>query len=35
MLNFQDPDTGTQREINSSLQVKKLLQNLDNPDFNT
>ena len=34
-MNEQEPYAGTQREINSSTQIKKLLANLDNADMQT
>ena len=35
MFNRQEPEADTQREINSSIQIKKLLQNLDNSEMQT
>ena len=35
MINLDDPtQVSTNREVNSSLEIKKLLANFDNPEMN-
>lgn len=35
MINMEDPSqVNTNREVNSSMEIKKLLANLDNPEMN-
>ena len=35
MINMEDPSqANTNREVNSSMEIKKLLANLDNPEMN-